>query len=145
VTDLGTKFLIRREMASVEVALVEGRARFEATARPGQPQSALLVPGDVAVSAAGSFAVTRKPARLLADELGWRRGVLVFDNVTLAAAATEFNRYNTGKLMITDPAAAQLTIYGTFRTGDVERFARVAQTVFGLRVSHLGDQIVISR
>jgi len=145
VTDLGTKFLIRRESARVEVALMEGRARFEAPARAGQPQSTLLAPGDVAVSAAGSLAVTRKPARLLSDELGWRRGVLVFDNATLTDAATQFNRYNTGKLVITDPAAARLMIYGTFRTGDVERFARVAQDVFGLRVSHLGDQIVISR
>jgi transmembrane sensor len=145
VTDLGTKFLVRRYTASIEVALLEGRARFDAPVRAGRAQSALLVPGDVAVSASGSLAVTRKPARQLSDELGWRRGVLVFDNVTLADAAFQFNRYNSGKLVITDPAAARLAIYGTFRTGDVERFARVAQDVFGLRISHLGEQIVISR
>lgn len=145
VTDLGTKFLVRRETAKVEVALMEGRARLDAPAHAGKQQSALLTPGDVAVSAAGSLAVTRKPVRQLSDELGWRRGVLVFDNATLADAALQFNRYNSAKLVIADPSAAQLTIYGTFRTGDIERFARVAQDVFGLRVAHLGDQTVISR
>lgn len=145
ITDLGTKFLVRRETTRVEVALMEGRARFDALARAGNTESTLLTPGDVAVSAAGSLAVTRKPAQQLANELGWRRGVLVFDNATLGEAASQFNRYNFTKLVITDPSAAQLAIYGTFRVGDVERFARVAQDVFGLRVSHLGNQTVISR
>jgi transmembrane sensor len=145
VTDLGTKFVVRRETSHVEVALMEGRARLDAPARVGKQQTMLLVPGDVAVSAADSLAVTRESARALANELGWRRGILVFDNATLADAAFQFNRYNSTKLIVSDPSVARLAIYGTFSTGDFERFARVAQDVFGLRVTHLGDQTVISR
>jgi hypothetical protein len=45
--------------------------------------------------------------------------VLVFDHTTLADAAGEINRYNRAKLIIADPAAARLTIDGTFPTNNI--------------------------
>ena len=71
--------------------------------------------------------------------------MLVFKHTTLADAAAEFNRYNREKLVIADPAAAKLTIDGTFPTNDVGAFTDAAQTIFGLQVKNHGDEIVISR
>jgi len=141
VTDLGTKFLIRRDPGRLEVALLEGRVRFGAASE--QSQSALMVPGDVATATTGTMFVTREDARDLANQLGWRHGVLVFRHTTLAAAATEFNRYNRRQLIIADPAAASITIDGTFPTGGVEDFSKLAQAVLGLHVESHGDEIVI--
>jgi transmembrane sensor len=145
VTDLGTKFLVRRDPSRFEVTLVEGLARFEQTSGGTQFQSTLLVPGDVAVASADTFIVTKKPAKALASELGWRRGLLIFDHTTLADVAAEFNRYNREKLVIADSVAAHCEIFGTFQANNVALFARVARAAFGYRVEDRGDEIVISR
>ncbi len=142
IIDLGTKFSVRTGKAGLEVALIEGRARIEAPHTSAR--SAVLNPGDVALATATKISVSRKSQQDLSGELGWRRGVLVFHNTRLEAAAAEFNRYNRRKLIIADSAAARLTIGATFPTDDIEAFARTAKNVFGLRVENRGDDIVIS-
>lgn len=144
VTDLGTKFSVRSGDNRVEVSLIEGRAQFESTAGE-KPQSAVLKPGDVVVATADTMHVTRKTEEDLSRQLGWRRGVLIFDNTTLATAAKEFNRYNHRKLVVGDSAAANLTIVGTFQANDVEAFADVAQFVLHLKVQKHDQETVISR
>lgn len=144
VTDLGTQFLIRRDTARLEVAVMEGRVRFE-NGDNAQAHAALLTPGDVAVSDANSVSITRKPVQKLANEIGWRHGVLVFEHATLASAAAEFNRYNRQKLVVLDPSVARMTIDGTFQTDKVDAFTDLAKEVLGLRVENRGDQAVIAR
>ena len=143
VTDLGTKFFVRRDVGRLEIAVVEGRVQLDMAAK--QARATLLNPGDAAIATAYSTSVIKSPAKKLANELGWRRGVLVFDNTTLADAAAEFNRYNSDRLVLADAAAARLTIVGTFRTNDVATFADVVQDVLRLRVERRGGQTVISR
>jgi transmembrane sensor len=143
VTDIGTKFSIRRDGAQVQVAVTQGRVTFDA---PGvDAQVALLTPGDVATLRAGAVSVTRKPAQSLNDSLEWRHGMLVFRHTTLADAAAEFNRYNREKLVVADTQAASLTVVGTFRAANVAAFTDATQAVFGLHVESHGDEIVISR
>jgi transmembrane sensor len=145
IVDLGTKFLVRRDAGRLEVALVEGRAQFESSDVWTQKHSAVLVPGDVVVASANSVSVTRKLMQKVTAALGWRQGVLVFNYMTLADAAAEFNRYNREKIVIADPAVARMTIAGTFPTNGIRLFGAAAQRVFGLSVVHRGDEIVISR
>ncbi len=143
VTDIGTKFVVRRDGREVQVAVTQGRVTFDA---PGiDKQVALLTPGDVATLRAGAVSIARKPEQALNDSLEWRRGMLVFRHTTLADAAAEFNRYNREKLVIANPQVASLTVVGTFRATNVEAFTDAAQTVFGLHVESHGDEIVISR
>lgn len=97
------------------------------------------------VAAAGSLEITRRPASELTNELGWRRGVLVFDNVTLADVAAEFNRYNSTRLVIADQASARAQIAGTFRANNVEAFVQTVRRVLMLRVKKHGEEIAISR
>jgi len=145
VVDLGTKFLVRERADGVEVALVEGRARLESAAVSTAQHGVILTPGDVAVATAGAISVTKVPVHDIASELSWRNGLLVFHNATLAEAAGVLNRYNDNKLVIDDPKIAGLTINGTFRTNDNQVFARMAEDVFGLRVTYSGNTTRISR
>ncbi len=145
ITDLGTKFLVRRDPGRLEVALMEGRVRFGAIDASPKSKSALLVPGDVVTATASTMFVTHKSKPALARQLGWQHGMLVFDNMTLADAANEFNRYNRQKLVIADQNVARLTIVGTFHTTDVKAFIDVAEDVFKLHVENNGNEIVISR
>lgn len=145
VTDLGTEFVMRRDADKLEVALLKGRVRVgELGARP-DARSTLLMPGDVATATTDSMYVTQEPVRALASRLSWRRGVLVFDKTPLADAAREFNRYNRLKLVIADPAAAGITIDGTFPADNVEAFTDVAQHILALHVARRGNDILISR
>ncbi len=145
VTDLGTRFVIRRAASETEVAVVQGSVRFDAPGVQTAAYAATLHAGDVATATSDSMSIAKRGQTDLGRELGWRHGVVVFDRTTLADAASEFNRYNTRKIVIADPAAASLAIDGTFATTDEEAFIDAARTVFGLHVNGSGKNIVISR
>ena len=145
VTDLGTKFFIRRDQDRIQVALVEGKARFDTALEPAQSQQTVLTPGDIVTATAESISLKREPSRNLSNQLGWRRGMLVFDHATLAEVATEYNRYNRTKLVVAGAEAQRLTISGTLPATDLGAFTRLATKFFNLHVEQREGEIVVSR
>ena len=143
VTDLGTKFSIRTGARKTVITLTEGSARLD-DADGAQARAITLKPGDVAVATADSVSVTKLPLHVLNDRLGWLRGVLVFDNTTLADAAAQFNRYSDRKLVVVGDAA-DLRIDGTFPANDTAAFAVIAGHILHLHAKDDGTEIVISR
>ena len=141
VTDLGTEFLVRRGPDTMEVALLNGRAVLSTEGA----QTATLKPGDDADATAVSMSITRKTPQELADELAWRRGMLVFRKARLADVVHEFNRYNQTKLVIADPSISDVKITADLKTDDYEGFLQLAQAVLNLRVDRQGNDILISR
>lgn len=144
IIDLGTKFLVKADADRLKVSLMEGLARIEFADAPSSSSANLLKPGDVAVATADSISVTRADTRSLNQELGWRRGVLIFRDTSLAEAVAEFNRYNSRKIVIADAGAARRTIGGTFTTSEVSRFAAIVRLALSLDVEERGGQIFIS-
>ena len=104
-----------------------------------------MSPGETAYATRGGLIVKRRQQKELANALSWRKGVLVFQHTTLAAAVAEFNRYNERKISIADATAGRLTINGTFPANDVEPFVEVTEAVFGLRTKKGDDEIVLMR
>ncbi len=145
ITDLGTKFVVRENPNGLEVSLIEGLARLESANASSSAHAAVLAPGDVAIATSDTISVKRRSAKTLADQLGWRRGVIVFDNTPLAAAVNEVNRYNRTKLAVSDPAVGRLTITGTFPVDDIEIVLAAARDVYGLRVKVEHGEILIAR
>ncbi len=141
ITDLGTKFVVRTETGRLKVAVIDGRVQLEAS---GEAKPTVLTKGDILVATATNLTRSRTLAREIESGLGWRSGVLVFDDRTLADVAAEFNRYNTRKLIVADRAAAQTRIAGTFRADNIDAFASTAHRVLGLRVEKRGADIAIS-
>jgi len=144
VTDIGTKFSIRTDAHRTEIALTEGSAKVEAASGSDGVPPVTLKPGDVAIATAKSIYVTKKPERLLDDELGWRRGVLIFDNTTLAEAAVQFNRYSMRKLVV-EGAAANLRVDGTFPSNDSAAFTAIVGHILHLKVRESDSEVLISR
>jgi transmembrane sensor len=144
LTDIGTKFIVRRDADRLKVSLLEGSVQFDTNGSPGKAPI-LLVSGDELVATNTSVSTTRRPLTALSKEMSWRTGMLVFDKASLADIATEFNRYNRKKLVIADATAARRTIGASFSINDVELFARMARNVLRLHVEDRGDKIVISR
>jgi transmembrane sensor len=141
ITDLGTEFFVRRGSDGVEVALLNGRAALSTEGA----QTATLTPGDDAVATPSSVSVARKTQQELADELAWRRGMLVFRKTKLADVVREFNRYNTTRLVISDPSIADEPFTADLKTDDFGAFLNLAQTVLNLRAVREGNDILISR
>ncbi len=145
ITDLGTSFVVREKPDHLEVALLEGRARLESTdISTSVKRMAILTPGDEAVATPEKMSVTRKARTDIQDELGWRRGVLVFHRATLIEVAHEYNRYNNRKIVIAVRTAAARTMSATLPTNDLATFARIARNFLGLHVQESRDEIVIS-
>ena len=144
VIDLGTKFLVRSKLDHMDVTLVEGRARVD-SGNGSATQSVILAPGDEVVATAREITKVRKTPQDLSNELGWRRGVIVFQHTTLADAVAEFNRYNPNKILIGSNAVAALKIDGTFPSDDPDSFVEIAQDILHLRVERRGESVVITK
>lgn len=145
VTVLGTKFSVRRDGDEVRVAVAEGRVRVEPTKVDAPMRPEVLGRGDIAVAKGVSTLVAAASVAQVENALSWRRGMLSFDQATLAEAAAEFNRYNATKLVLGDPGVAQIRIGGTFEAENADAFARLLGSAYGLRVEHHDGEIEISR
>ena len=141
ITVLGTKFSVRDQPDRVEVKLVEGKVWFASVGG----KSALMSPGDTLVATARDLQITRRSSAELANELGWRHGLLVFQHSPLGDVVSEYNRYNTEKLVIGDASVARLTVSGALPAHDTREFLTIAKKFFELRVQNRGDEIVLSR
>lgn len=145
ITVLGTKFVVKQNPKRLEVALLDGRIWLDEGAGQHSARGLLLSPGDKVVATADMMKKVTESARDLQNDLGWRRGMLIFTNSTLANVVAEFNRYNVKKLVVADPRIADLKIIGAFPANDVGMFVRASHQLFNLRASTEGDRIILSR
>ena len=154
ITDLGTRFSVRRAGEVVTVVVEQGRVRIEPIApsvllatdtglASAVEPAAIVDRNAVAVVSDRAIRVVHQDEAQVARDLTWRDGVLSFNQTTLAEAADEFNRYNAKKLIV-DRTAASIRIDGAFRSGNVAVFARLLKDGFGLKVEAAGDDIKIS-
>lgn len=140
VTVVGTKFSMGRDGERLKVDVVEGRVQVQV----GNSPPTMLTRGESAVGEGKSVLVTRRTERQSIAATSWLEGRLVFDQMTIAEAAAQFNRYNRRKLIVADPAAGSIRIGGSFDANNIEGFARLAQSGFGLVIDLRDDRIVIS-
>jgi transmembrane sensor len=144
ITVLGTRFAVRRHADQVDVVVEEGRVQVELQTPSPHGVPTVVTRNQEVVSSGGNVLVVSKAAAQIGNELSWRQGKLVFDQMTLAEAAAEFNRYNRKKLIIADAALANVRIGGSFDTANIAGFAALLQQGFGLVVKDNGEDIRIS-
>lgn len=145
---LGTSFSVRRENHEVAITLVDGKVAVSPVAARSTPAEAsaastiTLNPGERIVFAEASPA--RKDHPQLDKLLAWQRREVAFDNVALADAVNEMNRYNRRLLQIVVPEATGVRVTGLFRAGDSLSFARAVAEAYQLDVREEPDRIVLS-
>ena len=89
-----------------------------------------------------------KPTQASEDikrSLAWREGQIVLEGESLDDAVAQFNRYNTRKLVISDPSLAEEKLVGQFRATEPLTFAEAVATTLGAAVVEDGDTIRLSR
>jgi transmembrane sensor len=155
ITDVGTRFSVRRDGDDVRVVVEEGSVRIDrlgaapaVVGADAASANALTAPqivtvGGLAVASVRETLVVHRGEAAVERDLAWREGVLSFNQTTLGEAAGEFNRYNVKQLAV-DKSAAGIRIDGAFKSDNVTSFARLLRDGFGLKVEDKGDRIVIS-
>jgi transmembrane sensor len=95
---------------------------------------------DATVDEQGLTSTGKLDASKLDHRLAWTRGQIWLDQTSLAAAVTEFNRYNHCKLILADPTLATLRVGGSFAATDPKAFSAALERVFGIRASQVEDR-----
>jgi transmembrane sensor len=143
ITVLGTKFSVNHEGDLVRVSVVEGMVRVSDANGSDPNPEATITRGDLLETEGGSTLVVQSAEDRIERSLAWRDGMLEFEQTPLADAAEQFNRYNQHKLIVAG-SAATLPIGGSFRTSNVEAFARLLHDAYGLHVDYTPTEIKIS-
>ncbi len=149
---VGTAFDVRLDSQSVRVTLLEGKVNVDrsdaAEARthslePGQQFVAMLREGRhrKMASAADAGAVPAVAAASPAEQTqvrpvdvekvtSWRDGRVFLEDLSLADAVAEMNRYSRVQVAIGDVALARLRVNGMFRAGEQVAFVAALQEYF---------------
>lgn len=139
VQAVGTEFNVRRHDGYSNVIVTEGVVKIWSAATPNQPL--LVQAGNRArIGEFGGVEIGALSAANMDQQLAWREGRIILDDMTLSAAAAEFNRYNKVKLVI-DPAFADQRVIGWFRFDELEEFANASATLTGGR-KEIGNGII---
>ncbi len=148
VTAVGTEFSVRRVTDDIEVVVSEGRVRLEPASSPLRdfvgipaPPGTTIAAGAVARTMSSEVLVQAGSEPEIEQLLSWRRGYLVFEATTLAEAVSEFNRYNTKKIVIDDPSLAALRIGGNFRVNNTAALLWLLQSGFGVQVEEVDGSV----
>jgi transmembrane sensor len=151
VVALGTSFMVRRDEPSgsaFTVTLLEGRVAVEPLSLPDvlPEQSAaavrLLRPGERLRYAGHAPETVDSPS--IEKVTAWRRGLLIFDDVSLSEAAAEFNRYGPVKITIGDADIGKIRVGGVFKIGDPADFAQVVANAHNLRIINRSGEIIMT-
>ncbi|WP_428062708.1 FecR family protein [Brevundimonas sp.] len=143
VQAVGTAFSVRRKSAGAEVRVTEGVVEVWSDKGASRQRRRVVAGEQVFVSdAAGASSPVKRPLEM-DRALSWRDGQIVLDGDTIAAAAAEFNRYNTRKIVIVDPDLEGRTVVGWFRTNEPESFAEAVGVAHGAGVNVGADVIML--
>lgn len=170
VRAIGTAFNVQLQSAAVAILVTEGRVALEQAAQlprddstpriddaAANPPSAVRPPmselaaGQLAVvslapaSPATSVAVVDLSRDEIARALAWQDPLLRLGGATLAELATEFQHRTGYRLVLADPALADLRVGGRFRADDIEGFVRLLEDNYGVESATSADGTIILR
>lgn len=132
VQAVGTAFDVRRDGDAARVVVTKGVVKIWSV-DSDQPARHVAA-GEWAMLKPGTAIAARAMLPQASDQqLAWREGRIVLDDMTLGAAAAEFNRYNVNKLEVA-PQLAGRRVVGWFRIYDVDGFATASAAMVGGRV-----------
>lgn len=163
VMALGTVFSVRLEPRSlgtgdtVSVTLVEGQVTVRSIAKRSPEGvapawSLAMKPGDrvrrIGAASGGSDAssTVEVDRPRIESVMAWKRNEAMFDDVALADAITELNRYSrTQIVLVGDASLARLRVSGVYHTGDTAGFARDVAALNGLVVHEREGRLELAK
>jgi transmembrane sensor len=142
-TAVGTQFDVELTEGGAAISVLEGTV----TVGAGASSSAALPP--VAVSAGSGVGYTQagavselRPAEVNRIE-GWRSQHIVFNDLALATALAEYNRYTRTPIVLGKPALGSRHINGVFHIGDEAAFLSALEQGLHLKAIKGGAQTIL--
>lgn len=156
VRAVGTAFDVQLQSSAVEVLVTEGVVKLNATSGAARvPDGAQTIPlvnlGHRAVIALkpmspdAAVVVTAVSADEITRTLAWQEPLLRLGGATLAEIAAEFERRSGQRVVLADPALAQLRMGGRFRADNLDGFANLLATTFDVDVERAADGTLVLR
>jgi transmembrane sensor len=150
VRAIGTAFNINLQAAAVDVIVTEGRVQLttgtaEAPALDAGERATLRRVPAASTDAAPALVVARIDEAAIAQTLAWREPLLRLGGATLAELAAEFERATGRRLVLADPALADLRFGGRFRADDIDGFTHLLATTLDLDVERAADGTIVLR
>jgi transmembrane sensor len=146
IVAIGTVFHVRLDEHAVQVTLLEGKVRVEESGNAG----VVLTPGkqlteireDVHAQAAPQSVEAVRDVDV-AKVTGWREGRVFLDDLSLAEAVAEMNKYSATQVRIEGAQLGQLRVNGMFRAGDPEAFVTAVADYFPVTVERPGEHEIV--
>lgn len=150
IVAVGTEFDVRLDATSVQVTLLEGKVNVDRSDDRDQAHQSLL-PGQQLTASLQTAAPSQPQGQVgagpevrirevnVALVTGWRDGRVFIEDLPLAAAVAEMNRYSQKQIVIEDPKLAALRVNGMFRAGDQDGFVAALQSYFPITAAWRGD------
>ena len=140
-TALGTRFSVQREGKGMIVTVIESRVRICPGAQTSGPTCRDLGAGQRAKIKQGAI----HPLRPVGVEQAsaWTKGWLEADDMPIAEALAELNRYRTRPARIASNAARDIRVTGSFSLTDSDASLRAIAATNGLVVAPTADGVVL--
>lgn len=142
---VGTEFNIRQLPERIEATLLEGGVKVHSGSDVAPMQLQVAEQAVINRSTGQLTVVSVDPGGVMA----WRQRKLIFDGEPLKNAISEFNRYNSAKIVILDENLKSLPVSGVFNATDPDSFtlfleaaglARVNRSASGTVLASTGEE-----
>jgi transmembrane sensor len=148
VTAVGTAFDVRREPDGVTVTVEEGTVEIAGNvfAKKGLPTTWRAEAGyRLTYSSQGRTAMIASVDT--SNALAWRSGELAYVWEPLGAVIEDLNRYSEHKVIIKDPAIAELRFTGTVFTASLTDWVKAIEQAYPVRADSTanGDIVLVGR
>ena len=142
VRAIGTSFDVVALPERTEVTLIHGRVSVEAKGASAAGERRYLAPGQQVRLVAGGL--TRPNAARLDATVAWQRHLIDLNDLPLADALKELNRYSSVRLEVADARSYATPVSGIVRAGDVDASVAALSAYYDLEVVHrTGDRVIL--
>ena len=155
VKAVGTAFNIYLKEGNLDLTITHGRVQVSLLKEMMLPGHKPILPHEDNMESFVSFmqgqhVVMDKDIELvqkmspgdIKKKLSWRVGLLEFDAERLEDVVSQINRYIPMKIVISDPAIADIKFGGHFKTSQIKTILAVLEEQFGIRVEQVDDKLI---
>jgi transmembrane sensor len=143
VIAVGTEFTVRSSPTRLTVSVTEGTVRCDSLIGITALTPVLLTAGHRMVLERAVIDVTTIGRSMPA--LGWERGHLEYQDDPLGVVIEDINRYSTTKIVLADPALAELRYSGTVFSDSLDGWLASIPKVFPVHVERRSGEYILSR
>jgi transmembrane sensor len=140
-TAVGTQFDVELTPGGAAISVLEGSVTVGAGSAASLPPVAVSAGNGVGYTQEGAVSELR-PAEVNRIQ-GWRSQRIVFNDLPLASALAEYNRYTRTPIVLSNPALGSRHINGVFHIGDEAAFLSALDQGLHLKAAKGSAQTVL--